>query len=393
MRNFGIVFLVLAAMAAAALQPTRITVVGGLTEASVLSLKAASIKATDDDSSCGLEIWPWQKQQAVKALTESYLTLEMSVRLVEENIANVDTTRTAEGTPYRRRHLALDSEGRPAGVGEDHGDFFWSYEPAHPEACPDGPRQGYLARPNINLAQERSQLHQLREQQRALREILRELDPSIVFSADPSVEYLVSDQPSSGDMPARLSFAGLSDLSLRSVSQEDLRRLRPRGAEGFQSEWMVSRPEPMAAGQVCVANALNWLYQERRYSAEEIDAGYGFGLLNALKGETAALGIDWFDAGNLGPESWQAIERTLSQDLPALVAYRDLATGSEEGAAGDRIALLLEIQGDQVLYADPITGEIRSMSRQTLMQAPDHSDGNFVFLPGRPDFLQTYDAI
>lgn len=90
--------------------------------------------------------------------------------LIADNIANVDTTRTEEGVPYRRK-LAIfrernndfsnvmagkmgnnnDQNGvEVAGIREDGSPFKTVYRPNHPDANQDG----YVEMPNINITSE-----------------------------------------------------------------------------------------------------------------------------------------------------------------------------------------------------------------------------------------------
>ncbi len=87
-----------------------------------------------------------------------------------ENIANADTTRTAEGGPYRRKDVVFESQpvsspfssfmeshigGEVNGVGvsqivEDTSDPDRRYMPGHPDADKDG----YVAFPRVNPAED-----------------------------------------------------------------------------------------------------------------------------------------------------------------------------------------------------------------------------------------------
>jgi flagellar basal-body rod protein FlgC len=87
-----------------------------------------------------------------------------------ENIANADTTRTAEGGPYRRKDVVFSSQdlsspfssfmessggGQVSGVGvdqivEDTGEPDRRYMPGHPDADKDG----YVAFPRVNPAED-----------------------------------------------------------------------------------------------------------------------------------------------------------------------------------------------------------------------------------------------
>lgn len=88
--------------------------------------------------------------------------------VASENIVNSETTRTAEGTPYRRKMVVLRSRedfrstldkamNKAAGSGvvaeaivEDNTDFKMVYNPNHPDAD----AQGYVRMPNVDMVQE-----------------------------------------------------------------------------------------------------------------------------------------------------------------------------------------------------------------------------------------------
>ncbi len=91
--------------------------------------------------------------------------------LIADNIANVNTTRTDDGIPYRRKlaifkernssftnSLASKMSGQNntgegvevAGIREDTSPFKTVYRPNHPDANQDG----YVEMPNINITSE-----------------------------------------------------------------------------------------------------------------------------------------------------------------------------------------------------------------------------------------------
>jgi flagellar basal-body rod protein FlgC len=81
--------------------------------------------------------------------------------VVAENLANADTTRTPDGGPYRRRDVVFESilaeEMKSnstgvsvSGVMVDERDPERRYSPGHPDADKDG----YVAMPRINPAEE-----------------------------------------------------------------------------------------------------------------------------------------------------------------------------------------------------------------------------------------------
>lgn len=92
--------------------------------------------------------------------------------LIADNIANVDTTRTEEGGPYRRKmpvfrergsspfknmlknHTSINPGGgngvEVSAVVKDNTPFKMIYNPAHPDSNQDG----YLAMPNVDITTE-----------------------------------------------------------------------------------------------------------------------------------------------------------------------------------------------------------------------------------------------
>lgn len=118
--------------------------------------------------------------------------------VISQNIANVETTRTADGTPYRRQVTTFQEVVQPdeisigprvdqveygidfemlgqdpvdledptkglggvevAGVVEDPSEFVPVYDPGHPDADEDG----YVLYPNVNMTQEVVDLMQTR---------------------------------------------------------------------------------------------------------------------------------------------------------------------------------------------------------------------------------------
>lgn len=86
--------------------------------------------------------------------------------LISQNIANVNTTKTENGTPYRRQTLSVSAEkssfakhlldARGAmkaninGVNVDMSEFERKYDPSNPDADADG----YVLLPNVSIVEE-----------------------------------------------------------------------------------------------------------------------------------------------------------------------------------------------------------------------------------------------
>ncbi len=104
------------------------------------------------------------------SVSSSALTAERTrINLISSNLANVNSTRTAEGGPYKRKDAVfsatqlsepfakmLTRAGRSlekvdvTSIVEDSNPPRLQYDPSHPDANP----QGYVAMPNVNVIEE-----------------------------------------------------------------------------------------------------------------------------------------------------------------------------------------------------------------------------------------------
>ena len=95
--------------------------------------------------------------------------------IIAENVANVNTTRTEDGTPYRRKMVTFAERdkdtfytlftnktrqyggngGKVAKILDDEEtDYIMKYDPSHPDAD----ENGYVSYPNVNIVQEMTDL-------------------------------------------------------------------------------------------------------------------------------------------------------------------------------------------------------------------------------------------
>ena len=92
---------------------------------------------------------------------------QLRTDVISQNIANVNTTRTSDGTPYVRKavvftektltaHNGLLGDGvKVTSVYEDNStDMNMVYDPSHPDAD----ENGYVTYPNVNVVQEMTDL-------------------------------------------------------------------------------------------------------------------------------------------------------------------------------------------------------------------------------------------
>jgi flagellar basal-body rod protein FlgC len=102
-------------------------------------------------------------------ISASALSAERTrMNLISSNLANVNSTRTAEGGPYKRKDAVFTAAPAPGSFGaalghandarrvevsqihEDQNPPRMQYEPNHPDADP----AGYVAYPNVNVVEE-----------------------------------------------------------------------------------------------------------------------------------------------------------------------------------------------------------------------------------------------
>lgn len=104
--------------------------------------------------------------QALRASAAGLTAQRTRLNLIAQNLANIETTRTQTGEPYRRRDVVFaagDAPGtfaaelaaqqpavRVAEVVEDPRPFPTRYEPGHPDAD----AAGYVRLPNVELVEE-----------------------------------------------------------------------------------------------------------------------------------------------------------------------------------------------------------------------------------------------
>jgi flagellar basal-body rod protein FlgC len=103
---------------------------------------------------------------AISASASALSAERTRIEVAVSNMANADSTRSANGEPYRRRDVVLASDpvttfdgalGQASATGvkvadvvADQGEFQRRYEPSHPDADADG----FVSLPNVDQSQE-----------------------------------------------------------------------------------------------------------------------------------------------------------------------------------------------------------------------------------------------
>lgn len=98
-------------------------------------------------------MWPRPLRSLMRPLATSAAgmsTQQQFMEAIAANIANAETTRTAEGGPYRRRVAVSEGNGTQVRVVNDTTPGRMVYDPGHPDAD----ASGYVRMPNVDIATE-----------------------------------------------------------------------------------------------------------------------------------------------------------------------------------------------------------------------------------------------
>lgn len=104
---------------------------------------------------------------AMKVSASGLALQRARMNVISSNMANVNTTRTPEGGPYRKKSVIVEAsplkngsfdkalgdavwEARVIGIKEDQSAPRMVYDPSHPDAD----ENGYVAMPNVNILEE-----------------------------------------------------------------------------------------------------------------------------------------------------------------------------------------------------------------------------------------------
>lgn len=107
--------------------------------------------------------------RAIDAAASGMTAERLRMDVISNNIANANTTRTADGGPYRRQMVVFEPRSgqasfgqilsgqmdagdgvRVTGIRKDNAPFKLMYDPNHPDAN----REGYVEMPNISIVSE-----------------------------------------------------------------------------------------------------------------------------------------------------------------------------------------------------------------------------------------------
>lgn len=176
-------------------------VCGQLDEAIHGALDARGVKVHYSDNLTTVDLS--QPDEVVAALSRALHNTQTEQDIVRHNIANYQTTRTANGEPYRRQFARYSSDG-DLHLEFDESDFRYVYDPAHPDAHRDGCKAGYIAYPNVNLEQESTRLRYLESRESFLRQSLLQVDPNLIIP-----EIRMCRYPKATEQSKKVAFVGL----------------------------------------------------------------------------------------------------------------------------------------------------------------------------------------
>lgn len=194
--------------------PTMLTVFTGRTDERAIELmrvRGANFELTSRGFRLACD------QAAFEAIFDMMKFHQMAAELCTQNMANAQTSKTADGTPYRRKLLVMGEGGVPI-VQISNEDFNWVYDPSNPNAEQENDHKGYVAMPNVNLLTEMSALRQHQKLADSYEAVLQRFEaqrPDLVI-------FKCATQPPVEEQPApRLSPSTDFESLLQSVSNSN----------------------------------------------------------------------------------------------------------------------------------------------------------------------------
>ena len=98
--------------------------------------------------------------------TSALVAHRVRMNVISQNLANISTTRNEAGelVPFQKRHVVFqtdDSVGSQGAAGVkvaevqiDDSPPLYKWDPTNPDAIQQGPHQGYVAYPNVDMITE-----------------------------------------------------------------------------------------------------------------------------------------------------------------------------------------------------------------------------------------------
>ncbi len=98
--------------------------------------------------------------------TSALVAQRVRMNVISQNLANLSTTRNEAGeiAPYQKRQVSLQTDEsigtrgasgvKVASVEIDQSPPLYKWDPTNPDAIQQGPHQGYVAYPNVDMITE-----------------------------------------------------------------------------------------------------------------------------------------------------------------------------------------------------------------------------------------------
>ncbi len=134
------------------------------------------------------------KIPAQEGLLEDLAKILKTVRVITGyytvNLANINTTKTSEGGPYRRKGLIINKNFEIKKVIDIPGDLKKVFDPSHPDADSDG----YLWLPNVDRKEETTEIMSMKKLEKAIIRVIEKLDNnSVALSSGDYYKLYISD--------------------------------------------------------------------------------------------------------------------------------------------------------------------------------------------------------
>lgn len=104
---------------------------------------------------------------AIDVSTSALVAQRTRLNAIASNLANMSTTHNeaGEAEPYQRRFAVFQTDVRAdaplaaagvrvSSIETETSEPRWKYQPGHPDAVKEGPKQGWVAYPNIDMTTE-----------------------------------------------------------------------------------------------------------------------------------------------------------------------------------------------------------------------------------------------
>jgi flagellar basal-body rod protein FlgC len=117
----------------------------------------------------------------LEELAKMLKTIKTIMNVCSMNIANQNTTKTLDGTPYRRKTLIINKDFEILRIVPVETPFKRVYDPKHPDAD----SEDFVHYPNVNEVEEQVQIMEMQKLEDAILKIIEKLNNSAVAQGTP----------------------------------------------------------------------------------------------------------------------------------------------------------------------------------------------------------------